>query len=213
MNRCELPASQPAILDGNRCKVASICTENPQTRHRFWPVRTRFCPSENTTTHTWFGSCKNATERFPWVGRAWWFSTKAAWYCFLRERTRFSPCFSKSCFATFALQKTVPLTERLGRLTRLPWGEAARWFSSKYACDMLFSTQAEPVLALLFKGVRLVVLDHACVTLLSTVLRRHRYGQEAPLWYFGTKGALRAVPRTLGHRSCCPNRERARRAV
>ena len=58
--------------------------------------RTRFCPSENTTTHTWFGSCKNATERFPWVGSAWWFGSRLRYTVFYGSGVGFPLAFQKA---------------------------------------------------------------------------------------------------------------------
>ena len=46
---------------GNFC-VPSFC----RTPYTVLPFRKPY-------QHTWFGSCKNATERFPWVGSAWRF--------------------------------------------------------------------------------------------------------------------------------------------
>ena len=72
-----------------KCKPRATKNGEISVSHLFAKHRTRFCPSENTTTHTWFGSCKNATERFPWVGSGWWFWNTAALHCFLRQRNRF----------------------------------------------------------------------------------------------------------------------------
>ena len=72
-----------------KCKPRATKKEEISVSHLFAKHRTRFCPSETPYQHTWFGSCKNATERFPWVGSGWWFWNTAALHSFLRQRNRF----------------------------------------------------------------------------------------------------------------------------